>query len=173
MSQNKRQVIESVFEHAQAGRWTQALDESRGVAALFPDDARLRSLVSDLALRCAAGRPVGDAPIVPETNSAAGEARDRAFWDAAVRERAQRQGGATASMGDLVQDSRRISDIVRKAAISHIDDDVPGLLAAARASLAQDLLPEAMRLCQKVLMLEPANEQVKGLLMEISRRKGL
>jgi two-component SAPR family response regulator len=75
-------------------------------------------------------------------------------------------------MEAVMQSSRRISDILHEATTKHMEEDVETMLATVRRYLNQDLFPEAMRLCQKIQAQDPDNEQVKGLLVEIYRRRG-
>jgi tetratricopeptide (TPR) repeat protein len=69
--------------------------------------------------------------------------------------------------------SRRISEALKASATKNIEHDQAALLASARAYLAQDLLQDAMRACQKVLEVDPENADVKDLLKEIFRKRGL
>ncbi len=149
---SKQRSLASIAASAQAGLWDEALAECRRACAADLKDLNLRALQSTLAGRVS----------MPAL---------------AARAAAPRGGGPTATGGDALgerlQNSRRISDVLHEAATRHLDDDVAGLLAAARAGLAQDLPAEALRLCQKVVAREPGNEEVRGLLREISRRQGL
>jgi hypothetical protein len=185
---DKRQLLKSVVEHTQAGRWDRALEECRQAAALFPDDAHIRSLVSGLMERMSLAVLAGPAPAreakaatqAPPAPAAVeapvigdAEARSRALMEEAVRRRVERQNSGDDSMAAVMQSSRRISDVLHAATTKHMEEDVEALITAARKCLSQDLLPEALRLCQKVTAQDPENEQVKALLVEIYRRKGL
>jgi tetratricopeptide (TPR) repeat protein len=75
--------------------------------------------------------------------------------------------------GDAAKPSRRISDALKASATKNIENDHAALLSSARAFLAQDLLQDAMRACQKVLEVDPENSEVKELLKEIFRKRGL
>jgi len=75
--------------------------------------------------------------------------------------------------GDAAKPSRRISDALKAAANKNIEHDHAALLSSARAFLVQDLLQDAMRACQKVLEVDPENSEVKELLKEIFRKRGL
>ena len=47
------------------------------------------------------------------------------------------------------------------------------MLETATRYLKQDLLLDAMRICQKIAVTDPQNEKVKALLKEIYIKKGL
>jgi len=101
------------------------------------------------------------------------ESRRRAFLDEAVRRRMARQSGGGEARAAVMKNSRRISDVLHAATTRHLDEDIDAMLATARRYLRQDLLVDAMRLCQKIALKEPDNEKVKELLKEIYQRKGL
>jgi len=192
---DKRQVLKVIVAHSQAGAWVEAQEICLQAAQQFPDDAGLRTLLDGLSVRASlfavrealpnapvvvASAPVlgvSDvavlAPVPPPASPLDPEASSRAFLDEAVRRRIDREGMGADSMTAVMQNSRRISDVLHAAATRHMDEDVEALLAAARTCLGQDLLQEAMRLCQKVTAQDPENEQVKVLLRDIYRRKGL
>jgi hypothetical protein len=181
MALDKRQILKSIVVHTQAGHWDRALDECRQAAILFPDDSHIRYLIAGFSARVSAapvaaqagGRPAADAPAAQAIQGTP-EAEDssRAFLDEAVRRRVERQGGG-ADMATVMASSQRISDVLHAATTMHMDEDVDAMIASARTCLNQDLLFEAMRLCQKIAAQDPENEQMKVLLKEIYRRKGL
>jgi hypothetical protein len=102
------------------------------------------------------------------------DARKAAAIEEALKRRSQRFGAAgTEGKQAVLKDSRRISDALHAAATKHLETDVDGMLDTARRYLQQDLLLDAMRLCQKITAADPANEKVKALLKEIYVKKGL
>jgi hypothetical protein len=101
------------------------------------------------------------------------EARRRAFLAEAARRRVARQSGGGDAKAAVLKNSRRISDVLHAATTRHLDEDVDAMLNTVRRYLRQDLLLDAMRLCQKIAEKEPDNEKVKALLKEIYQRKGL
>ena len=180
---DKREILKTIVAHGQAGQWERALDECRRAAMQFPDDPQVRTLLSGLADRLAAvpvpvfegvASAPASAPAPPHENHAEDtEARTRAFMEEAARRRQERQDGMGDSMAAVMQNSRRISDVLHEATTKHLVEDVEAMLTTVRGYLAQDLLPEALRLCQKIAALEPDNEQMKALLKEVYRRRGL
>jgi hypothetical protein len=182
---DKRQILKSIVAQCQAGQWNLALEECRHAAALFPGDVNILYLLSGLAAHLSvapAEQPQAGAAAAPAAPAAApepaqvlgeAEARSRALMEEAVRRRVERQGAGGDSMAAVMQSSRRIADVLHAATTKHIEEDVDALLVAAQKCLSQDLLPEAMRLCQKIVAQDPENEPVKALLVEIYRRKGL
>jgi hypothetical protein len=102
------------------------------------------------------------------------ESRKQAFIDEALKRRGMRTGGASSEDRlKVLQASRRISDALHAATTKHLEQDVEGMLDTARRYLQQDLLLDAMRLCQKIAAIDPQNEKVKALLKEIYVKKGL
>jgi tetratricopeptide (TPR) repeat protein len=101
------------------------------------------------------------------------EARHQANLDEALKRRAARQGGGSVARAEALSRSRRISEVLHTATTRHLDADIEGMLATARRYLAQDLLLDAMRLCQKIAEKEPENERLKLLLKDIYQRKGI
>jgi hypothetical protein len=102
------------------------------------------------------------------------EGRKQAFLDEALKRRGMRSGvSGSEDKQKVMQASRRISDVLHAATTKHIEQDVEAMLETARRYLAQDLLLDAMRLCQKIAATDPQNDKVKTLLKEIYVRKGL
>ncbi|HTB23602.1 MAG TPA: hypothetical protein VK914_12975 [bacterium] len=179
---DKRQILKSIVAQCQAGQWNLALDECRKAAVLFPGDVNILYLLSGLAAHLsvapeaqsqAEAAPVPPLPLTPAPVLGEAEARSRALMEEAVRRRVERQGAGGDSMAAVMQSSRRIADVLHAATTKHIEEDVDALLVAAQKCLSQGLLPEAMRLCQKIVAQDPENEPVKALLLEIYQRKGL
>ena len=100
--------------------------------------------------------------------------RKKAFLDEAMRRRTARQavGGGDAKAA-VLKNSRRISDVLHAATTKHLDQDVEAMLETAKRYLKQDLLLDAMRICQTISAKDPDNEKVKALLKEIYVRKGI
>src|SRR5262245_52121470 len=48
---DKRQLLKSAYNYAQAGQWDRALDEYRRIIRLFPDDAAVHSMVADILVK--------------------------------------------------------------------------------------------------------------------------
>jgi hypothetical protein len=168
---DKRQVLKDIVAQTQSGDWTAALATCKAAWDRFPEDSNLKSVLDQMLAREAARAAAQ--PGRAASAAADPEASSRAFLEEAVRRRRDREGGGADSMHAVMQSSRRISDVLHAAATRHMSDDAEALLSAARASLAQDLPQEALRLCQKVTLLDPGNEQVKALLKEIYQRMGL
>ena len=102
------------------------------------------------------------------------EARRAAAVEEALKRRSLRTDGSDVEGKQAVfKASRRISDALHAAATKHLEADVDGMLETARRYLQQDLLLDAMRICQKITVLDPTNEKVKDLLKEIYVKKGL
>jgi hypothetical protein len=100
------------------------------------------------------------------------EERRRLFLAEAVKRRQARQGGGDMKAA-VVKNSRRISDVLHAATTKHLSQDVEAMLETARRYLRQDLLLDAMRICQTIAQTDPENEKVKALLKEIYERKGI
>jgi hypothetical protein len=101
------------------------------------------------------------------------EARKQAMLGEAIVRRAARQAGAGEARSAVLKNSRRISDVLHAATTKHLDQDTDAQLETVRHYLKQDLLLDALRICQKIAEKEPDNEKVKALLKVISERKGL
>ncbi len=102
------------------------------------------------------------------------EARKAAALEEAMKRRSARTGSAAVEERQAVlKTSRRISDALHAAATKHLETDLDGMLETAKRYLAQDLLLDAMRICQKITAMDPQNEKVKAVLKEIYVKKGL
>jgi len=101
------------------------------------------------------------------------EARKQAMLEEAISRRAARQAGAGEARSAVLKNSRRISDVLHAATTKHLDQDTDAQLETVRHYLKQDLLMDALKICQKIAEKEPDNEKVKALLKVISERKGL
>ena len=101
------------------------------------------------------------------------EDRKQAMLEEAISRRAARQAGAGEARSAVLKNSRRISDVLHAATTKHLDQDTDAQLETVRHYLKQDLLLDALRICQKIAEKEPDNEKVKALLKVISERKGL
>jgi hypothetical protein len=101
------------------------------------------------------------------------EDRKQAMLAEAISRRAARQAGAGEARSAVLKNSRRISDVLHAATTKHLDQDTEAQLETVRHYLKQDLLLDALRICQKIAEKEPDNEKVKALLKVISERKGL
>jgi hypothetical protein len=100
------------------------------------------------------------------------EERRRVFLAEAVKRRQARQGGGDQKAA-VLKNSRRISDVLHAATTKHLTQDVEAMLETAKRYLKQDLLLDAMRICQTIAQSDPENEKVKALLKEIYERKGI
>ncbi|HXC63078.1 MAG TPA: hypothetical protein VNZ67_01910, partial [bacterium] len=101
------------------------------------------------------------------------ESRKQAMLEEAISRRAARQPGVGEARSAVLKNSRRISDVLHAATTKHLDQDTEAQLETVRHYLKQDLLLDALRICQKIAEKEPDNEKVKALLKVISERKGL
>ena len=103
------------------------------------------------------------------------EARKASLVEEALKRRGMRIGPESSreDKQKVLAASRRISDALHAATTKHIEQDVEAMLDTARHYLQQDLLLDAMRLCQKIAVTDPQNEKVKELLREIYVKKGL
>jgi colicin import membrane protein len=102
------------------------------------------------------------------------EVRKQAIVEEALKRRSVRTGTSGGEEKQkIIQASRRISDALHAASTKHLESDVEGMLETAQRYMQQDLLLDAMRICQKITALDPQNEKVKALLKEIYVRKGL
>jgi hypothetical protein len=100
------------------------------------------------------------------------EERRRLFLAEAVKRRQARQGGGDMKAA-VLKNSRRISDVLLAASNKHFSQEVDAMLETAKRYLKQDLLLDAMRICQTIADADPENEKVKALLKEIYERKGI
>lgn len=100
------------------------------------------------------------------------EERRRLFLAEAVKRRQARQGGGDQKAA-VLKNSRRISDVLHAATTRHLGQDVDAMMETAKRYLKQDLLLDAMRICQTIAEADPENEKVKALLKEIYQRKGI
>ena len=99
--------------------------------------------------------------------------RRQAFLQEAMKRRLARQGAAGDEKTAILRNSRKISDVLHAATTKHLGEDVDAMLETAKRYMKQDLLLDAMRICQKIAEKDPDNEKVKALLKEIYVRKGI
>ena len=99
--------------------------------------------------------------------------RRQSFLEQAMKRRQARQGAAGDERSAVLRNSRKISDVLHAATTKHLGEDVDAMLETAKRYLKQDLLLDAMRICQKIAEKDPDNEKVKALLKEIYVRKGI
>jgi tetratricopeptide (TPR) repeat protein len=98
--------------------------------------------------------------------------RKKAIVEEAMHRRQARET-RTGERKQVIQTSKRISEVLHKAATRHIQQDTTAMLETAKNYLKQDLLLDAMRICQQIVDADPDNEKVKEILKEIYVRKGL
>jgi hypothetical protein len=99
--------------------------------------------------------------------------RRQSFLQEAMKRRQARQGAAGEERSAVLRTSRKISDALHAATTKHLGEDVEAMLETAKRYLKQDLLLDALRICQKIAEKDPDNERVKALLKEIYVRKGI
>jgi hypothetical protein len=99
--------------------------------------------------------------------------RRQSFLQEAMKRRQARQGAAGDERTAVNRASRKISDVLHAATTKHLGEDVEAMVETAKRYLKQDLLLDAMRICQKIAEKDPDNEKVKALLKEIYVRKGI
>ena len=99
--------------------------------------------------------------------------RRQSFLQEAMKRSQARQGGAGEERSAVMRTSRKISDALHAATTKHLGEDVELMLETAKRYMKQDLLLDAMRICQKIAEKDPDNEKVKALLKEIYVRKGI
>lgn len=157
VEQGRRQDLES-----EADRRTRQAEEAAQAQRRAVEEARLRAEEAARSEREAV-----------EALKKQEDARKQSMLDEAIRRRAARQAGAGEARSAVLKNSRRISDVLHAATTRHLDQDTEAQLETARRYLKQDLLLDAMRICQKIAEKEPDNEKVKALLKVIYERKGL
>ncbi len=101
-------------------------------------------------------------------------ARKTALVEEALKRRNARLSvGGSEDKTAVMKASRRISDALHAAATKHIQEDVNAMIDTARRYMAQDLLLDAMRICQTIAAKDPDNDAVRKILKEIYVKKGL
>jgi hypothetical protein len=99
--------------------------------------------------------------------------RRQSYLQEAMKRRQARQGAAGDERTAINRASRKISDVLHAATTKHLGEDVDAMIETAKRYLKQDLLLDALRICQTIAEKDPDNEKVKALLKEIYVRKGI
>jgi hypothetical protein len=101
------------------------------------------------------------------------EERRLAIFQAAQQKGEIRLDGTKEEKAEVKKASRRISDAMRAASTKHMEQNLSAMIQTAHSYVRQDLLTDAMRLCQKIVEADPKNEEAKAILKEIFVKKGL
>ncbi len=101
------------------------------------------------------------------------EDRKTQIFRQAMERRGKRLEGQGEERAEVLKASRRISDAMKAAATKHMEQDLNAMVSTAYSYVRQDLLQDAMRMCQKIAEIDPQNQEMKGILKEIFQKKGI